>query len=750
MKKFGLAIEIGGGVASSFTNSFKNVDNSMNAIGTRINKLNKTKLQIKEFSRLSKDATKNKDKLNQLGRSLKKVGIDTNNFKKDTRALRLSLINLKKASKIDVKINGIKDKFSQEKASILGIGASLYGLASIARGANTVLKAQGEIKSLDISTKGIDAITKSGHNMSLQYGQITAPAFIKASYDIKSGISSLSDQGVKDMTRMAAVTGVATKSSTAEMTKLYALGYGIFREDFSNDMDFGKKFSGAIAGAVQAFRTDGSDLAGGISNIGASAKAMGVSLEEELSIIGLSKGAFNSASEAGSGYRAFLDGTGKAQEKLGLNFVDAQGKMLPMVQILDKIKNKYGDLDLAEIDDLKSGFGSSEAVKIITALLPKTKELEKAQIDLKNSMDSGMSKSEKMAKDMQSGYGFEKMSNALSYMGFTLGKVVTPAVDVLATGLGGLASGIAWLDDKVPGLIPIFAGVTFGIVGLVTVLKLGSLATLGLSLAKNTLKKSMLLGIATNNANAVSLNRVSISARLASAKTLAFGLAQKSAAVGSGVLGFALKGISLVLSNTPLGWFVKGLMAIAGVGTYLYNKFEPFQKIIDKIGRGIGSFFGFNTDEKNKEIKEEHQKPKEEKSFFSSFFKEEKKTKTINEIQTIQDDKPINNLKFNGLKKAIAPVVIGTQLAASTLNIPQPKLNEQSLNIPTQKEIQNTSLSNVQTTNNKALNAPITNHYTISVTVQNPSSSIDIADAVKSAIRDIEADSQDRSMEDLH
>ena len=70
-----------------------------------------------------------------------------------------------------------------------------------------------------------------------------------------------------------------------------------------------------------------------------------------------------SGSEAGTKYKAFLAGVGKAQDKLNLSFTDSQGQMLPIVDILNRIKGKYGEtLDVAEGDALAKAFGSQEAV----------------------------------------------------------------------------------------------------------------------------------------------------------------------------------------------------------------------------------------------------------------------------------------------------------------------------------------------------------------------------------------------------
>ena len=77
--------------------------------------------------------------------------------------------------------------------------------------------------------------------------------FITAAYDIKSGIASLTDEGVAQFTELAALTGKATKSTTEEMGSLFATGYGIYKGfyDDMSDLEFGEMFSAGIATAVK-------------------------------------------------------------------------------------------------------------------------------------------------------------------------------------------------------------------------------------------------------------------------------------------------------------------------------------------------------------------------------------------------------------------------------------------------------------------------------------------------------------------
>lgn len=360
--------------------------------------------------------------------------------------------------KVSHNVGKLSSKIKAMSVGLAQVGTASYGMGRtmLAPVTDTVMayqelaQAQGEVASLGIGASGIDAITKSAKQFSNQFAGTTAPEFLQASYDIKSGIASLSDEGVGEFTKLSAMTAAATKDTVANQTKLFALGYGIFRKDFSNDITFGKQFSGAIAGAVQAFRTDGADLSQGLSNIGAAASSMGVQLEEELAIIGVAKSSFNSASEAATGYRAFLDNVGKAQKDLGLEFTDSNGKMLPMVDILEKIQDKFGDLSVLEnSDELKQAFGSAEAVKLIKGLIDKKGELSDAQKTLNGHMKNGTKLTVEMALAMNKGKEFEIMSQQFSNLSSTIGSAFAPVISNVAVVVGNLVSWIQeWTEEN--------------------------------------------------------------------------------------------------------------------------------------------------------------------------------------------------------------------------------------------------------------------------------------------------------------
>lgn len=258
-------------------------------------------------------------------------------------------------------------------------------------------KALGELASLGI--KDLKALENAGKEFSDSWAGTTKAEFISAAYDIKSGIASLSDEGVAEFTKIAGLTAKATKSTVSEMTSLFATGYGIYKDFYKDmsDMEFGEMFSAGLSDSVRAFKTSGSGMAQAIQTLGASATTSNVPLEEQLSILGMLQ-ATMSGSEAGTKYKAFLQAAAGASKELGLEFTDANNRLLSMPEILAKLRGKFGEtMDAAEKMQLKKAFGTDEAVALIDLMYSKTGELESNILMLYDSMGKGADVANTMA-----------------------------------------------------------------------------------------------------------------------------------------------------------------------------------------------------------------------------------------------------------------------------------------------------------------------------------------------------------------
>lgn len=499
----------------------------------------------------------------------------------------------------------------EKKTKALGSGLAKLGTASLALGTaittplgaalnsyQDLAAAQGEIASLGIGDKGINAITKSAMQFSNQFAGTTAPDFVKASYDIKSGISSLSDTAVGEFTKLAAMTGAATKSSTGEMTSLFASGFGIYRQQFENfgaatiagwnklsaeekDVKFGEYFSAGISSAVQAFKTDGANMSAAISNLGAAATTANVPFGEQLSILGMLQKTM-SGSEAATKYRAFLSSATGASEKLGLSFMDSNNQLLSMPEIIGQIKDKYGEtIDALEADELKKAFGTEEAVALITQLYGQTDILTASINEMGSSLQSGTTKTEAMAKAMNKGKEFQLLGQQMGNLSSLIGRTFAPAAYELSEFIGGVVSKAStWIENNKElagtiGTVIAYAG------GILTVL-----GTVAISVGAVTMALPALATALTVTSTAFSF------------------------------LGTVMGVVGKIFLMNPIGLIVT---AIATAAYLIYDnwgflkqwfsdffdglaaKFEWVGKAIEKvkgIGSAVKSFFGFGDEEK--------------------------------------------------------------------------------------------------------------------------------------------------------
>ncbi|MCG8550440.1 MAG: phage tail tape measure protein, partial [Desulfobacterales bacterium] len=293
------------------------------------------------------------------------------------------------------------DKFKRYGLIMTTVGAGVLNMMTGAAMATVpTQKALGKLSSLGI--QDLAALEQAGVDFSSTWSGTTTAQYLAAAYDIKSGISSLTDTGVAEYARLAAITGKATKSTTAEMTSLFATGYGIYKDMYAgmSDMDFGQVFSAGISASVNSFKTTGSGMAKAISALGATAATAKVPLAEQLSILGMLQATMTSG-EAGAKYKALIQSAAGAGQALNLEFMDANNQLLSLPQILTALQSKYGTtLDAMEKMEIKKAFGTDKAVDVIDQLYSKVGDLTTNIAGLDKAMGQGAAFSEQMAMAM--------------------------------------------------------------------------------------------------------------------------------------------------------------------------------------------------------------------------------------------------------------------------------------------------------------------------------------------------------------
>ena len=350
------------------------------------------------------------------------------------------------------KMNDAFGTMQKAGVAMTGMGTAIVGacMGTVTATFDTQ-DALAEVASLGVEDLG--ALEKAAKNFSDTWAGTTKSDFISASYDIKSGIASLTDEGVAQYTELAGLTAKATKATTADMTSLFATGYGIYKNYYSDlsDMEFGEMFSAGIATAVKNYKTSGTEMAGAIKMLGASATNANVPMEEQLAILGQLQ-ATMSGTEAGTKYKSFLNTAASAGEKLGLNFLDANNQLLSMPDILEQLHGKYGDtIDAVEKKQLKDAFGTDEAIALIDLLYNNTDQLKTGIDDLQTSMDGGVETTKKMAEAINDtpAQKFQVLKQQMHNVTEELGQGLLPAVNTgLEAMIGLVQKGSDWVSNN--------------------------------------------------------------------------------------------------------------------------------------------------------------------------------------------------------------------------------------------------------------------------------------------------------------
>lgn len=450
----------------------------------------------------------------------------------------------KPIAKISQQFNGLASNYQagtmQMASGIGGMAAAGYALQNALMPAIEMDRVLGEVKSLGVRESALKQLTDTSYDYALKYGK-SATEFISSSYDIQSAIAGLNDADLSAFTLSSNVLATATKADAATITNYMGTMYGIFKNQ-ANDMgksEWVAQVTGMTATAVQAFKTTGSEMSSAFTSIGAQATSAGIAMSEQMAILGTLQSTM-SGSEAGTKYKSFLAGVGKAQNALNLSFTDSQGAMLPMVDILNQIKGKYGEtLDVAEGDALAKAFGSQEAVATVKLLMSDINGLGESINTL--GKVKGMGKAEEMAAAMTD--QSERLAQSWYVIRAAFGSAVLPAFNSFVGWIADMGREVLAFTQLYPNLTKYMG---YAAIGLLALVAAGGAFTVMMGLGKMAMTAYGIASMAWAGINAV----------------LASGLS---------ILRGAMLAVNIAMYANPIGLIVAGIaLAITAVGALIY------------------------------------------------------------------------------------------------------------------------------------------------------------------------------------
>ena len=409
------------------------------------------------------------------------------------RSARLAFI-LSLTDKVTAPLGKVKTSFSdlaeQGQNNIKTMGLGLAGMV----GAGVAIKqslepalemnrALGEVRSLGVAEDALDALNQKSLEFSVAYGE-NARDFVASAYSIEGAIKGLSGSQLATFTNTSNLLAKATKTDAGTMGDYVGTMYNLFKNqaDAMGKSQWVEKMGGQTALAVQLFRTDGAQLKDAFKEFGAIATTAGVDLAEQFAVIG-SLSSTMEGGDAGGMYKSFFENIGGASQKLGMKFTDQNGKLLPILDIMDKLQGKFGDLTSAASGTALTDAFGGEGARVIGALAKDTDRLRNGLDQLGNVR--GLESAQKMAQAMVDPW--QQFGAAVQALRIAFGQALIPILSPLMAKLTGVAQTLTRWSQLFPNITRVVSiasltvlGITAAMSALTLVVGLSKMAWLGM------------------------------------------------------------------------------------------------------------------------------------------------------------------------------------------------------------------------------------------------------------------------------
>jgi TP901 family phage tail tape measure protein len=483
--------------------------------------------------------------------------------------------------------------FMNTAAGVAALIAASSSFANTVNPANDMNNALREVSSLEVADDTLKRLNQAGLQYSIQFGE-SASNYVRAAYDIQSAIDGLAGDDLPRFTTAAGTVAKATKANVTDITSYFGSMYGIFKSQ-ANEMGKGtwvEMLAGQTATAVQMFKTTGPEMKSAFESIGAGATSMGVKLNEQMAVLGTLQSAM-SGSESGTKYAAFLEGLSGAQTEFGLNFSDANGDLLPIVEIMQKIKGEMGDMGWDQSRDFLSGAFNDEAVDFIQFM---SKDIGKLTADIdKLGKVKGMDKATTMAEKMID--PFARLRHAVTDISIAIWQKALPSIEPYINMMTTAASVIVEWADKYPHLTKMVGLLITGFIALVAVAGVVTLA-IGLMqyahvglMMRFVLLKPIIWGVrlaVLSLKTAYTVLRVVGLLLYGSTILMGFALTALKAGFLSSLP--AIWAFTAALLANPLTWVVVGVVALIAALVALVVYWDDVSAAVGRFFSSLGDF----------------------------------------------------------------------------------------------------------------------------------------------------------------
>ena len=337
--------------------------------------------------------------------------------------------------------NGIQESnrhLKQQENKLASLAKSVKGVIGAYAGFSALKSAIGVIADFQQSIAKLQAISGATGN-DLKQLQAKAEELGKSTIfsasQVAEGMNYLAMAGYKtkdimasigDVLNLAAVGGTSLAQS-ADIASNILSGFGMKASETSRVVDI-------MTATITNANTNISELGEAMKYASPSAKALGVSIEETATAIGILSNAGIKGTMAGTGLAQVLtrlsaptSGAEKAIQKLGIQIYDAEGNFLGLTNVLKQFKEKMQGLSEADkFNYISKIFGQEAAKTAITLIDNVGASYDKLHQKIVNSTGITSKKVKVMTDTFQA--QMKALESAFQGLIITVGKELLPAL----------------------------------------------------------------------------------------------------------------------------------------------------------------------------------------------------------------------------------------------------------------------------------------------------------------------------------
>ncbi|WP_434642771.1 phage tail tape measure protein [Thermoanaerobacterium thermosaccharolyticum] len=478
----------------------------------------------------------------ETGNIFVRIGASIDDFEKNMRIVEQNIKN------IENRFSGMKavgDKLSSVGKS-LTVGVTL----PLAAAAGASLKAAGDFESMQNTFQAVSGATSAQmqkmSQLAKQLGNdITLPG--TSATDAAAAMTELVKAGLSIDDTFKAVKATLQLSAAAQIDNAEAATIvGQALNSFGLSGDKAIMVADLLANSANASAGEITDMAYALQAGGSVAAMAGQSINDFTTAIALMANAGIVGSDAGTSLKSMLmslmsptDKAAKLMQELGIQIYDANGKMLPLPQLVEQFSSKLGGMTQEQRNAALATIFGSDAIRAANIVLM-------AGTDNWNKMSEAVNKAggaqDVAASKMQGFNGaLESFRSAVETLAITIGEKLLPILTPIIQKI------TEWVD-RFSELSPITQNVIMAVAGFMAVL--GPIVLL--------VGKFMTA-------------LVSIKAGLAA---FGIGATAASSAAGAAAGGVSILGSAFSLLTGPIGIAIAAITAAIAIGVLLYKNWD--------------------------------------------------------------------------------------------------------------------------------------------------------------------------------